>query len=159
MPTLEQGNISPDGLPSDTASGNEFNRSASATPIQRSPLLGIVRLLVVEDHADTSRSLVGSLTRHGYIVTIAKDATTALALAARHRFDLLVSDIGLPDMNGTELMRQLGALYGMPGVAVSGYGMEDDIRLSYEAGFSEHLVKPISTSHLIDAIGRVLRKR
>jgi CheY-like chemotaxis protein len=66
-------------------------------------------------------------------------------------FDLLVSDIGLPDGSGIDLMERLNAEHSMVGIALTGYGMEDDIRKSRDAGFREHLVKPVDLNKL-DAV-------
>ena len=87
-----------------------------------------VRVLLVEDHADTLRvmaRLVGSL---GYEVHVATTVEGALALAEEHRFDLLISDLGLPDGSGYELMRRLNHRRAIKAIALSGYGMEDDMR-------------------------------
>jgi CheY-like chemotaxis protein len=114
-----------------------------------------LRLLVVEDHADTARMLGRLLGSAGYKVWTASDAAGALELAAREKFDLLVSDIGLPDATGYQLMQQLRSEYGITGIAMSGYGMDEDIRKSQEAGFSDHLVKPISFAQLNESIQRL----
>jgi CheY-like chemotaxis protein len=76
--------------------------------------------------------------------------------AARAEFDILVSDLGLPDGHGCDLMRELHHRYGLPGVAFSGYGMEDDVRRSLEAGFSAHLTKPVDFLRLKEAMGQAL---
>jgi signal transduction histidine kinase len=116
-----------------------------------------VRLLVVEDHADTATMLAKLLGSAGYSVKTATSAAAALDLASRESFDLLVSDIGLPDATGYHLMRQIKERYGTNGIAMSGYGMEEDIRKSREAGFSDHLVKPISFAQLMQAIQRLTK--
>jgi PAS domain S-box-containing protein len=115
----------------------------------------IVRLLLVEDHADTAKTLARLLRNGGYHVQTANSATAALELASATPFDLLVSDIGLPDATGYELMRQLKARHGLKGIAMTGYGMEEDLKKGREAGFSEHLVKPIDVARLREAIRRV----
>jgi CheY-like chemotaxis protein len=76
--------------------------------------------------------------------------------AARRPFDLLISDIALPDGTGTELMTYLRAISGMRGIAISGFGMNGDIERSLEAGFVEHLVKPVKMEKLEAAIERVV---
>ncbi|MGD0768756.1 MAG: response regulator [Tepidisphaeraceae bacterium] len=116
-----------------------------------------IRLLVVEDHADTATMLAKLLGSAGYSVKTAGSAAGALELASREPFDLVVSDIGLPDATGYHLMQQIKERYGMNGIAMSGYGMDEDIRKSREAGFSEHLVKPISFAQLTQAIHRLIR--
>jgi signal transduction histidine kinase len=116
-----------------------------------------LRLLVVEDHADTARMLGKLLGSAGYSVKTATDAAGALDLASRETFDLMVSDIGLPDATGYQLMREIKTRYGISGIAMSGYGMDEDVRKSREAGFSDHLVKPISFAQLDEAIHRVVK--
>jgi PAS domain S-box-containing protein len=116
-----------------------------------------VRLLVVEDHADTATMLAKLLGSAGYSVKTAASAAEALDLASKEPFDLLVSDIGLPDATGYQLMQQIKERYGTNGIAMSGYGMDEDIRKSREAGFSDHLVKPISFAQLDQAIHRLMK--
>ncbi len=116
-----------------------------------------LRLLLVEDHVDTSRMLVKLLGSAGYTVRTASNAAGALELAAKEPFDLILSDIGLPDATGYHLMQQIKRDHGICGIAMSGYGMDEDIRKSQEAGFSDHLVKPISFAQLDQAIQRLAR--
>jgi len=116
-----------------------------------------VRLLVVEDHADTATMRAKLLGSAGYSVKTAASAAEALDLASKEPFDLLVSDIGLPDATGYQLMQQIKERYGTNGIAMSGYGMDEDIRKSREAGFSDHLVKPISFAQLDQAIHRLMK--
>jgi signal transduction histidine kinase len=107
-----------------------------------------VRLLLVEDHEDTNQSLTRMLRRRGYEVHPANDIRSALDIATRKQFDVLVSDIGLPDGSGIDLLKALRAKRDVFGIALSGYGMEEDIRRSGEAGFSHHLVKPVDLNKL-----------
>jgi CheY-like chemotaxis protein len=115
-----------------------------------------VRILLVEDHPDTARTLSRLLLAMGYQVKVANDAATALQLAEAESFDMVVSDIGLPDGTGHDLMRQLKSRFGLRGVALTGYGMEDDMRNSREAGFLDHVVKPIDIAQLEAVIQRVV---
>ncbi len=124
----------------------------TSSPPRDTPSL---RLLVVEDHADTARALKTLLTLEGFIVTTAGDVASALVLAGSETFDLLISDLGLPDANGYELMAQMQDIQPLSGIAMSGFGMEEDVRQSLAAGFSEHLVKPIKIPQLLTAIGRL----
>jgi signal transduction histidine kinase len=110
-----------------------------------------MRILLVEDHEDTNRSLTNLLRRRGYKVQSADSLSSALKCAANDSFDLLISDIGLPDGTGIELMEKLGAGNSLAGIALTGFGMEDDIRRSRDVGFSEHLVKPVDLNKL-DAV-------
>jgi CheY-like chemotaxis protein len=116
-----------------------------------------LKLLLVEDHADTARMLGKLLGSAGYTVRTATSAASAIEMASQEKFDLVVSDIGLPDATGYHLMEQLKQQYGILGIAMSGYGMDEDIRKSQEAGFSDHLVKPISFAELDQAIQRLAR--
>src|SRR4030095_68321 len=75
---------------------------------------------------------------------LAQGANQAVEKARDTKFDLLISDIGLPDRSGYELMEELRAQNGLPGIALSGFGMENDITRARAAGFSEHLTKPIN---------------
>jgi CheY-like chemotaxis protein len=88
-------------------------------------------------------------------VTLATTFATALEAVAADSFDLLISDLGLPDGNGRDLMRQAHKKHGVRGIALSGYGMESDVRASLEAGFAEHLTKPVNIVQLQEAITRV----
>jgi signal transduction histidine kinase/CheY-like chemotaxis protein len=114
------------------------------------------RLLLVEDHADTARLLAQLLRRRGHSVETAGSVGQAYGLLAAHGFDLLVSDLGLPDGSGHDVMRRARADRGMPGVCISGYGTEADIERSLDAGFAVHLTKPVSCEALDLTIQEVL---
>lgn len=116
------------------------------------------RLLLVDDHSDTLRTLGRMLQRAGYDVLTACDVASAASLAENEVFDLLVSDLGLPDGSGYEVIRHVRRYRDVPGIAMSGYGMEEDLRRSHDAGFAEHLVKPIDIAQLVAAIQRVVLK-
>jgi len=95
------------------------------------------------------------LTHAGYDVMCASTAREALALAAEHHFDMVISDIGMPEMNGYQLATALRALPGyerVPMVAVTGYSMFDDRSSSLTAGFNEHVTKPIDPRAFLDLI-------
>jgi CheY-like chemotaxis protein len=79
----------------------------------------------------------------------------ALEAAAEGSFDLVISDIELPDGSGLELMQRLGGGVEMPGIALSGFGSDDDIQMSKAAGFSEHLTKPVDFLKLEETIYHV----
>lgn len=117
-----------------------------------------LRLLVVDDHPDTLRTLTRLLTRAGHHVLNASTVAQAVAVAEKESFDMLVSDIGLPDGDGHEVMRRVRALRHVPGIAMSGYGTDDDLQRSAEAGFSEHLTKPVEFLALQRAINRLAAK-
>jgi CheY-like chemotaxis protein len=93
----------------------------------------------------------------GYYVTTAESVGAALQAVARERFDLLVSDIGLPDGSGEDLIRQLWEKgHNLPGIALSGYGMQQDIERSGAAGFQAHLIKPVLPQQLQTTIDQLL---
>ena len=107
------------------------------------------RILLVDDHADSVRPMQLFLEASGYEVTTADTVATALRVATQNQFDLLVSDIGLPDGSGDDLMRQLQDKgRKLPSIALSGYGTEQDIARSRAAGFQVHLTKPVSPQDL-----------
>lgn len=115
-----------------------------------------LRILLVDDHQDTCVALERLLVRRGHLVAAAHNVHSAMEAAARNSFDLLISDIALPDGSGTELMSYLHAMSRIPGIAISGFGMNGDVQKSLEAGFIEHLVKPVKMEHLEAAIDRVM---
>ncbi len=115
-----------------------------------------LRILLVDDHQDTCTALERLLVRRGHLVAAAHNVRSAMETAARSPFDLLISDIALPDGTGTELMTYLRAISRIPGIAISGFGMNGDVEKSIEAGFSEHLVKPVKMENLEAAIDRVM---
>ncbi|PYI88396.1 MAG: hypothetical protein DMF03_10775 [Verrucomicrobia bacterium] len=114
------------------------------------------RILLVDDHADTCAVLQKLLVARGHRVTATHDMHSALDRAQRDHFDLIISDLGLPDGSGTELMTRLGATSRIPGIAMSGFGTNADMEKSLAAGFSEHLVKPITMEKLEVAIQAVM---
>jgi signal transduction histidine kinase/CheY-like chemotaxis protein len=115
-----------------------------------------LRILLVDDHQDTCTALERLLVRRGHLVAAAHNVRSAMEAAARNSFDLLISDIALPDGTGTELMAYLRAMSHIPGIAISGFGMNGDVEKSIEAGFAEHLVKPVKMENLEAAIDRVM---
>ena len=132
--------------------------SSSESPPQSpepAPAVHPLRLLLIEDHEPTRATLCRLLSRRGHKVSAAETATTARALAAAAEFDFVISDIGLPDGNGQDLMVELRDNYGLSGIALSGYGREEDIHRSLESGFIAHLVKPIDIQALEIAMAGV----
>jgi CheY-like chemotaxis protein len=114
------------------------------------------RVLLVDDHHDTCIGMKRMLERHGYEITLAHSAEQAVEKVRTQDFDLLISDIGLPDRSGYELMREVRLEKDLPGIALSGFGSEQDISQAREAGFSEHLTKPINFERLEKTIQSVL---
>ncbi len=119
-----------------------------------------LEILLVEDHDDTSRVLGRLLEGLGHRVRIADSVASAVA-AAKHPFDLLLSDIGLPDGSGIDLIQQLrqnGDLK-CPAVALTGFGMEEDLAKSHEAGFTEHLTKPVNFQRLQMVVQKIAEQQ
>jgi len=120
-----------------------------------------LRILLVEDHADTAAILTRLLRRMGHDVLPAQTVAEALKLADKEMrvasIDIVISDLGLPDQSGLELMRQLSAAHGLRGIALSGFGMDSDREQSKAAGFSRHLTKPIDISVLRAALFEMTR--
>ncbi|MES2572266.1 MAG: response regulator, partial [Verrucomicrobiota bacterium] len=111
-----------------------------------------LRVLLVEDHEDSNHSLTQLLRRRGYEVCSTRSVGTALKAAEEFNFDVLVSDMGLPDGTGNDIISTLGKTRAVFGIALTGYGMEDDLRRSRDAGFIAHLVKPVDFSQLRQAL-------
>ena len=111
-----------------------------------------LRLLMIEDHEATLQVLLRLLSREGHTVTAARSVAEALTAAANDKFDLVISDLGLPDGTGIELMQKLRALHGLRGIALSGYGMEEDLMRTRQAGFIAHLIKPVDFPQLRRAL-------
>jgi CheY-like chemotaxis protein len=126
--------------------------TAAAAPARHENL----RLLLVEDHDDTREVLARLLSRRGYDVEAARDAQEARSLSSGKTFDLLISDIALPDATGCELLAELSAKHGLRGIAMSGFGSDADLAQSKKAGFLEHLVKPIDAKALDVTIQRLV---
>lgn len=115
-------------------------------------------ILLVEDHPDTLRVMARLLRSLGHHVLTADTVASARRLAdeAVGQFDLLVSDLGLPDGSGMDLIRELKGRHGVRGIALSGFGMDEDVRRSLEAGFDHHLTKPVSFAVLTELVDRLL---
>jgi CheY-like chemotaxis protein len=124
--------------------------SAAPEPRAQTPM----RILLVEDHQATSRVLTRLLRHAGHTVHSADTIASACGLADHHSFDLLISDLGLPDGDGTDLLRYMSARSPLLAIAISGYGMPEDIARSRAAGFLEHLLKPVSADQLDAALAR-----
>jgi CheY-like chemotaxis protein len=139
------------------------------------------RILLTEDNKSTALVMTRFLKKLGHDVKTAycikegkeisrKFLIVAMEIAANHKFDLVVSDVGLPDGSGFDLMKSLSSIYGLRGnalgkelriilgVCVTGYGMEDDIKQSKECGFDIHIVKPVELQALQSALAFVVRQ-
>jgi DNA-binding response OmpR family regulator len=126
--------------------------SLTSNPPGRSGL----SVLLVEDNQETLRYLTLILRKRNYNVVPVDRLSAALVAAGKFQFDLLISDIELPDGTGLELIQGLGGGRTLPGIAISGFGSEEDLQQSADAGFAEHLTKPIDLNRLESAIRRVM---
>ena len=132
---------------------------AEDRPTDRKPDAAVAnhrRVLLVDDHYDTCLGMKRMLERRGYQITVAHSAEQAAEKVRTQEFDLLISDIGLPDRSGYELMREVRLNTSLPGIALSGFGSEQDINQAREAGFAEHLTKPINFERLEQTIQSLL---
>jgi len=141
--------LSMEALPQDAAT-SVASKAITASARQA------LKILLVDDHHDTCAALEKLLARRGHLVAVTHDVRSAMEAAVRNKFDLLISDIALPDGTGMDLMMQLRAIANVPGIAISGFGKDGDIERSLQAGFSEHLIKPIKLGNLEAAIERTL---
>ena len=115
------------------------------------------KILLVEDHVDTVNAMARLLLMTGFEVRTATTYAGAIKECDAAQFDLLISDVGLPDGSGYDLMRELlDRRCTARGIAVSGYGSETDVQQSLKAGFSAHLTKPVEFEALRDAIRRLI---
>jgi nitrogen-specific signal transduction histidine kinase/CheY-like chemotaxis protein len=134
---------------------------ASGVPVLLPPLGAAaghrpLRILLVEDNKDTLRYLSLMLSRRGHEVRTAGTLADALRAVAETGFELVISDIELPDGTGLELMATLGGDGDVPGIALSGFGSHEDVGRSRSAGFAEHLTKPVDFRRLEETIERVV---
>lgn len=122
-----------------------------------------LHILLVEDHVDTAEAMADLLRATGHQVVVAGSVSEGMAAADAaiqgrrkdDRIDLVLSDIGLPDGSGLDLMSELSKRYGLRGIALTGYGMEEDVARSRAAGFARHLTKPVNLEQLETAIRQV----
>ena len=132
------------------AAGNGDGAESSRRLVGRTPLR--LSILVVEDHPTTSVAMKKLLGSMGHRVTTAASAAEAEAAWLADQFDLLISDLGLPDASGHDLIGRLRRHRPVRGIAVSGFGMADDVRRSGESGFFAHVTKPLDVRRLEETI-------
>ncbi|WP_206026075.1 ATP-binding protein [Roseimicrobium sp. ORNL1] len=130
----------------------EFREAVPVIVVEDDEVPASLRILLVEDHEPTRVALAQLLKRRKHLVTTAGTVAEALAAAESKAFDLVMSDIGLPDGTGNDLMRELRSRYKLRGIALTGYGMSEDIARTQAAGFMAHLTKPISVQLLDQAL-------
>ncbi len=114
-----------------------------------------LRILLVEDHGDTRRTLTRLLSHFGHEISTAETIASALKIVQSQDFDVVLSDIGLPDGSGYEVISRAKQTQPVKGVALTGFGTDDDIRRGKEAGFDFHLVKPVDFHELRSVLDQV----
>lgn len=124
--------------------------AGSAGPSPKRPLT----ILLAEDHADTAEALSQLLAEEGHCVFAVSSLEEAVAVGRREEVDLLITDLGLPDGSGHQLLGKLREFRPVQGIVLSGYGMDRDVAKSREAGFLEHLIKPVNVERLLGVIDR-----
>jgi PAS domain S-box-containing protein len=143
------------------ATAGEVNGTSAPKPPEETPAgapVKNIRILLVEDHEPTRTTLAGLLARRRYDVAAAATAAEARSLAMSRSFDLLITDIGLPDGNGYDLMSELCKKNPLRGIALTGYGMEHDVARSENAGFDAHLTKPVRIQSLEAALDATAKR-
>ena len=141
-------------LPPEEIAAERAGKSGGAAPEgARDPIL------LIEDHEATRSVLTNLLNQRGHRTIPAGSMAEALKLAETRKFEFVISDLGLPDGTGYALMKELGRRHGLQGIALSGYGMEQDLAQSREAGFLGHLTKPVTFWTIEKAIGEFYESR
>ena len=113
-------------------------------------------ILLVDDSDETLQPLARLLAMNGFDVRLAHTAAEALGQAAAVPADLMISDLGLPDRSGLDLMREARSRFGLRGIALTGYTDDDDVRACRQAGFARHIAKPVRFEDLLSAIDELL---
>jgi signal transduction histidine kinase/CheY-like chemotaxis protein len=133
----------------------------AAEPLQDLSAAVSCRLIIIEDQSDARHTLALLLEKLGHSVEIAENGTKGIERALHYKPELALVDIGLPDMNGYEVAKQLRAAFAdrIFLVALTGYGQDDDLRAALEAGFDAHLTKPADIRELSNLLSRVASKR
>jgi CheY-like chemotaxis protein len=120
-----------------------------------------VHLMIVEDDPDTLEMLSATMEARGFRVTSCASAAETLAAAARTRVDLIISDIGMPEMDGLSMIEQLRNVTGyedVPAIALSGYASQKDAKTALAAGFNAHVSKPVDPAELVIIVNGLLEK-
>jgi len=118
-----------------------------------------LRVLLIEDHEDTARVLEKVLQQMGHEVETCSTVSIACQKLRERKFDVILSDIGLPDGSGIDFIKAAREICQTPAVALTGYGMAEDIDRCLQAGFEEHLTKPIDIDRLQKTLSKILANR
>jgi len=147
LPCVERGIEAPPASPEPRKSNSQATDSG-------------YRVLLVEDHVDTARVLARLLAINEHTVTTTHSIADALQALQRDYFDILVSDIGLPDGTGIDLIRAVrkDLRKTLPAIALTGFGMDADVKRTLKAGFNDHLTKPVNFARLEETIQRACKR-
>jgi CheY-like chemotaxis protein len=123
-----------------------------------------LRVMIVEDDPDTREMIIEALHRHGAAVLAASSGAEALRILQENSPDIVVSDIGMPGMDGYDLLNRIridvmGDVRNVPAIALTAHASAEDKEKARRAGFADHLAKPISISELVYSIARVARNQ
>jgi CheY-like chemotaxis protein len=129
--------------------------SADISPVG----VGSLKILMIEDHEDTAIVMARMLKDMGHTVIPADSVASAIDVLTREKFDLILSDVGLPDGNGVSLIHAVRAFCDTPAIALTGYGMREDVERCLQAGFNRHVTKPVTFEALRQIIAEVLANR
>jgi CheY-like chemotaxis protein len=139
--------------------------AVSAQPGKAAPIetkVPAAHLMVVEDDEDTLEMLRATLARHGFRVTACESAEETLRLAQEDRPDLLISDIGMPEMDGFEMierLRQVDGYVSLPAIALTGYASTEDAKAALASGFNAHVSKPVDPAELLALVKELLARK
>ncbi len=115
-------------------------------------------ILLVEDHADTALAIRSFLTGMGHSVRVADSVEAAIKEVIAHQFEIIISDVGLPDGNGVSLIHGIRRFCKTPALALTGYSSDEDAARCMRAGFDMHLAKPVGPEKLQDVLKTLLAK-
>lgn len=136
-------------------SPNEHHAESPSNVAQPTASTRALRVLLVEDHEDTRCILARLISSWGHALTVTTSVAEAYKALDEETFDVVLSDIGLPDGSGFDVVARLRKTSTIPAVAMSGYGMESDLARAHAAGFNEHLVKPVAAETLKELLARL----
>ena len=120
---------------------------------------GKAKVLLIEDHADTARALTRLLENRGYQVRAEQSVKTGLKATDEEKFDIFLCDLGLPDGTGLDFVTQAKLKHDIPAIALTGFGMQQDVERAHQAGFNAHLTKPVNLQKLESTIWMLLQGR
>jgi CheY-like chemotaxis protein len=156
-PGLDQGSEFTVHLPRSDDSRPAASPHTAAEPTPAPPTTAARRLLVVDDNEDAANTVAELLQMAGNEVAVASDGLSAVEKTREFRPDVVLLDIGLPDINGYEVARRIRKLEGVRQpilIALTGWGQQQDKQAAADAGFDHHWTKPVDPARLLELSGR-----